>query len=160
MFDEGRINHSAALVVLLAELLKLTISLGCFLFPATRSREAWDGAVAAVNDVVTSGSCLRFGIPAVVYMLENHIRFAVLKVRPHADCSHRPWHWQTRAHGGRAAGELVRKKLTSCGDSGVTVMLRRPRPTVCLGKLRLSGSPRSREISAKVGVDSALRNMV
>jgi hypothetical protein len=67
-------------VVLLAELLKFTVSLGCFLFPATKSREAWDGALAAVRTVVASGSCLRFGIPAVVYMLENHIRFAVLKV--------------------------------------------------------------------------------
>jgi hypothetical protein len=79
-------RYSAALVVLLAEILKLCISLACFVYPACRSQEAWDGAVTAVKTVVTTGSCLRFSIPAIVYMLENHIRFAVLKVRPSA-CS-------------------------------------------------------------------------
>mmetsp|Transcript_38025 Transcript_38025/g.72903 ORF Transcript_38025/g.72903 Transcript_38025/m.72903 type:complete len:378 (-) Transcript_38025:278-1411(-) len=70
--------YSAVLLILLSEILKLAFSLGAFAWIATRSRESMQSAKDQLR-VAYEGQFLRFGLPALVYAVENHIRFAVLK---------------------------------------------------------------------------------
>mmetsp|Transcript_23226 Transcript_23226/g.38833 ORF Transcript_23226/g.38833 Transcript_23226/m.38833 type:complete len:452 (-) Transcript_23226:223-1578(-) len=77
--DTHKYRYSAVLVILLAEILKLVLSIIAFSWFATRNPENALAAKTQVVAALTPRRFLRFSLPAVVYTIENHIRFAVLK---------------------------------------------------------------------------------
>mmetsp|Transcript_22557 Transcript_22557/g.49416 ORF Transcript_22557/g.49416 Transcript_22557/m.49416 type:complete len:408 (-) Transcript_22557:318-1541(-) len=72
-------KYSAVLVILLAEILKLVLSILGFAWVGTRTTESLQTAKNQLHAALTPKRFLRFGLPALVYTIENHIRFAVLK---------------------------------------------------------------------------------
>ncbi|KAK3263004.1 hypothetical protein CYMTET_28164 [Cymbomonas tetramitiformis] len=72
-------RYSSALVVLLSEVMKILFSCCALLWVAMDSPEGMQATRAQVRAALVPRRWLRFALPAIVYMVENHIRFAVLK---------------------------------------------------------------------------------
>mmetsp|Transcript_69400 Transcript_69400/g.219634 ORF Transcript_69400/g.219634 Transcript_69400/m.219634 type:complete len:436 (+) Transcript_69400:172-1479(+) len=75
--------YSTVMVVLLSEAIKLAVSLIAFLWQATRPPKDRDSKVMDLREQLSRSlsvsKFIRFSIPAIVYTLENNLRFVVLK---------------------------------------------------------------------------------
>jgi len=72
--------YSPAMVVFLAELIKLAFSVSAYVHTHARDSpgNVW-GVIRAELEAATAGRrYLRFAVPALIYLIENHLRFVVL----------------------------------------------------------------------------------
>lgn len=75
--------YSPAMVVFLAELMKLVFSTSAFVYThvrdGTHGGDDWRLAIKReLSEAITGHRSLRFAFPALVYLIDNHLRFVVL----------------------------------------------------------------------------------
>lgn len=72
--------YSPAMVVFLAELIKLAFSVSAYVHTHARDSpgNVWGVIRAELEDATAERRYLRFAVPALIYLIENHLRFVVL----------------------------------------------------------------------------------
>ena len=72
--------YSPAMVVFLAELIKLAFSVSAYVHTHARDSpgNVWGVIRAELEDATAERRYLRFAVPALIYLIENHLRFIVL----------------------------------------------------------------------------------
>jgi hypothetical protein len=75
-------SPSLSVYGLQAELLKFTLSAGAYVFEVWRDTKFdWHQRLRnEIAEATTGFRACRFALPAVVYLVENHVRFLVLKM--------------------------------------------------------------------------------
>lgn len=78
--DVRTYKYSPAMVVFLAELLKLLFSVGAYVYTHIRDGASdWHHQMKReLHEAMSERRYLRFSIPAFIYLIENHLRFIVL----------------------------------------------------------------------------------
>ena len=72
--------YSPAMVVFLAEFIKLAFSVSAYVHTHARDTpgNVWGVIRAELEDAAAERRYLRFAVPALIYLIENHLRFVVL----------------------------------------------------------------------------------